>query len=478
MQEAETAVQSAGEAQAALRVEVGTLTEQRQAIARDLGRLESQAADAERRRDEHARHATEADQRSERYQLAVKEAADGAEQAATEIERASGEVETARAAVHDAATAAEKVAAEGAGVRDRAREADTNWNNAEMARREAEVKREALEERTADDLRIDLAAEYGDYLAVIEPGDLEPVDIQGANTQIKELRREIKKLGNVNLDAIDEEGTLAEKNEDLAAQVADIDAATQQLGQLIEQLNLASRDRFGDVFERIREHFGGRDGMFRRLFGGGRAEVRLMPLIKEVEGDDGVVRKVETDQTDLLESGIEVIAKPPGKEPRSISQLSGGEKTLTAVALLMSIFRSKPSCFCVLDEVDAALDEANVGRYCAAVRSFTDQSRFIVITHNKRTMQMCDHLYGVTQRERGVSSRVSVKFEQVGRDGEISQDAQSPAAPAGETDAGVEETSRKPHSKNKKGRDVLRRALAGMRPETPAVVSSEVVSSE
>ena len=133
-------------------------------------------------------------------------------------------------------------------------------------------------------------------------------------------------------------------------------------------------------------------------------------------------------------SGIEVIAKPPGKEPRAISQLSGGEKTLTAVALLMSIFRSKPSCFCILDEVDAALDEANVGRYCQALHEFTDQSRFIVVTHNKRTMQSMDRLYGVTMQERGVSKRVAVKLDQVRDDGKIDANATvEDPAPADET---------------------------------------------
>jgi len=141
--------------------------------------------------------------------------------------------------------------------------------------------------------------------------------------------------------------------------------------------------------------------------------------MKEVEDTDGTVRKVETDVVDMLESGVEVIAKPPGKEPRSINQLSGGEKTLTAVALLMSIFRSKPSCFCILDEVDAALDEGNVGRFNSVVREYTDRSSFIVITHNKRTMQSADRLYGVTMQERGVSTRVSVRFDQVGKNGEI-----------------------------------------------------------
>jgi len=163
-----------------------------------------------------------------------------------------------------------------------------------------------------------------------------------------------------------------------------------------------------------------------------------MGLVKEVEGPTGIER-VQTDEIDVLESGVEVIAKPPGKEPRSISQLSGGEKTLTAVALLMAIFRSKPSCFCVLDEVDAALDEGNVTRFASVIRQFTDHSRFIVITHNKRTMQATDQLFGVTMQERGVSKRVSVRFEQVGKDGQIhgTADARNEAGAEARGDAGV-----------------------------------------
>jgi chromosome segregation protein len=195
-----------------------------------------------------------------------------------------------------------------------------------------------------------------------------------------------------------------------------------------------------------------------------------MPLVREIENADGTISKVETDEVDLLESGIEVVAKPPGKEPRSISQLSGGEKTLTAVALLMSIFRSKPSCFCILDEVDAALDESNVNRFGQVVRQFTDLSHFIVITHNKRTMQQADRLFGVTMRERGVSTRVTVKFEQVGKDGSIKTDAVKMAAaaeiepkdslPAPEMDAPVSPGP-------------LRRALAAMHEREAPVVPSD-----
>ena len=184
------------------------------------------------------------------------------------------------------------------------------------------------------------------------------------------LREEIRKLGNVNLDAIDEESQLEEQNGDLIKQVEDIDNAVTQLATLIMHLDEQSRIRFEEIFTAIRENFAGDQGMFRRLFGGGQADIALVP---DEEGN-----------VDWLESGIEVTAKPPGKQPRMISQLSGGEKAMTAVALLMAIFRSKPSPFCILDEVDAALDDANVDRFCKILVPFLDHSHFIIITHHKQ----------------------------------------------------------------------------------------------
>ena len=213
----------------------------------------------------------------------------------------------------------------------------------------------------------------------------------------------------MNLDAIEEESLLEERNVDLIKQVEDIDNAVQQLQMLIKHLEDSSRTRFEEVFNSIRENFAGDGGMFRKLFGGGSADIMLVP------DENGV--------TDWLESGIEVTAKPPGKQPRVISQLSGGEKAMTAVALLMAIFKSKPSPFCILDEVDAALDDANVDRFCKVLVPFLDNSHFIVITHHKRTMQACNQLYGVTMQERGVSKRVAVRVEEVGHDGKIAQSA-------------------------------------------------------
>src|SRR5205814_8640897 len=159
---------------------------------------------------------------------------------------------------------------------------------------------------------------------------------------------------------------------------------------IIAKINLDSRRLFTESFAAIRSHF---QDLFRKLFGGGMADIVL------------------EDENDILECGIEIIARPPGKELRSISLMSGGEKTLTAVALLLAIFRSKPSPFCVLDEVDAALDEANIGRFTAVLREFLEQSHFIIVTHSKRTMQVADVLYGITMQESGISKRVAVRFE-------------------------------------------------------------------
>lgn len=239
---------------------------------------------------------------------------------------------------------------------------------------------------------------------------MQPVEREAAAARIEELRAAIKRLGNVNLDAIEEEKELVGRNEDLVRQVADLDAAREQLIALIEELNDLSRERFRETFEAIRENFAGAGGMFRRVFGGGKADMHLLP-------------SEETGEVDWLESGIDIVAKPPGKEPRSIKLLSGGEKTMTSVALVMAIFQSKPSPFCLLDEVDAALDDANVERFCGVLHTFLDRSHFVIITHNKRTMQAADQLYGVTMQERGVSKRVAVRFDQVGADGHISREA-------------------------------------------------------
>jgi chromosome segregation protein len=216
-------------------------------------------------------------------------------------------------------------------------------------------------------------------------------------TLVAEIQEKIRKLGPVNHQAIEELAELKARNEFLSCEREDLDGAKQDLEELIGRLNNECRKRFDETFENVKENF---QLLFRRLFGGGKADL----ILEECE--------------DPLDAGIEIIARPPGKEPKAISLLSGGEKALCAVALLFSIFRSKPSPFCILDEVDGPLDESNIDRYMDAVREFSQESQFIIITHSKRTMSMTDIIYGVTQAEPGVSTKMSLKFEQ----GEVTEE--------------------------------------------------------
>jgi chromosome segregation protein len=200
----------------------------------------------------------------------------------------------------------------------------------------------------------------------------------------------IERMGEINLTAIDESEELSKRFDFLTTQRADLESAISQLETAIERINRASRKRFKETFEAVNAQF---EAVFPRLFGGGKARLAL------------------TDESDMLETGIEIVANPPGKKvSQNIELLSGGEKALTAVSLLFAIFLVKPSPFCVLDEVDAPLDEANVGRFNQVVREMTDRSQFILITHNRRTMEIADRLCGITMEEPGVSKLVAVNL--------------------------------------------------------------------
>ena len=241
---------------------------------------------------------------------------------------------------------------------------------------------ENLMERGREELDMDLAEKFSSY-------EHQDMDWQAVSAEIEDLRNKIHRLGNINLDAIKEQEELEERLEYLSGQYQDLAQARRQLEELIEKINCESTELFMANFEAIRSNFA---ELFRKLFGGGRAEIIL------------------EDPEDVLECGIEIIARPPGKQLQSISLLSGGEKTMTAVALLLAIFKSKPSPFCLLDEVDAALDEANVERFNLLIQEFVKESQFIVITHSRRTMTIADVIYGITMQEQGVSKKVSVRF--------------------------------------------------------------------
>lgn len=467
LEECERVLEEANETVAGARVQSSTVHEQLRSEQRQLDQLRTQRDEAERQCALAQRHIERSKAILDEHQRVAKESVEQERDATIQIETLETQTQDAVVLVRETNEQLRVLNEQLAAVRDNAEAFQRDWHAIELAKRETEVKRETIEERTLEDLGIDLIIDYPEYRYIMQPGDVERIDVESTTARVNVLRDEIKNLGSVNIAAIEEEQNLAERNDELIAQVKDIDEARIKLATLIEKLNVASRTRFGEVFESIQQEFGGRNGMFRRLFGGGRAEVRLMGLVKEVDG-----QKVQTDEIDLLESGIEVIAKPPGKEPRSINQLSGGEKTMTAVAMLLAIFRSKPSCFCVLDEVDAALDEANVGRFCSTLDIFAQQSRFIVITHNKRTMQATDKLFGVTMQERGVSKRVEVRFDQVGEDGEISKDAIKNASE--EPVESVVEDELTPESDEARPTGALRAALATMRED--AIVESNSFS--
>ena len=207
-----------------------------------------------------------------------------------------------------------------------------------------------------------------------------------------ELRRKIKAMGNVNALALEEYETERERYEFMAAQQKDLENAEATLLETIDEINTTAAQRFSETYEAIRTSF--RD-LFAELFGhDASADLQL------------------ADPNDLLESPIDIIAKPRGKRPIHIAQLSSGEKTLTAIALLFAIYLVKPSPFCFLDEVDAPLDDANIDRFMRLIRRFSNHTQFILVTHNKRTMEMADRLYGITMQEQGISRLVGVKFEE------------------------------------------------------------------
>jgi chromosome segregation protein len=245
----------------------------------------------------------------------------------------------------------------------------------------------------------------------IEPPVEAELDWAEIEVFVSELREKLDSMGPVNIDAIQEFDELLDRQKFLDGQFNDLTTSKDELLEVIKKINATTTTLFAETFEKIRDNF---RETFRELFGGGKADLALM------------------DSADPLESGIEITAKPPGKQLQSVSLLSGGERTMAAVALLFAIYMVKPSPFCILDEMDAPLDESNINRFLAMLDRFVQQSQFLVITHNKRTISRADVLYGVTMEERGVSKLVSVKFVESG------QGRGSAPAPAAEAIGEVE----------------------------------------
>jgi chromosome segregation protein len=297
-------------------------------------------------------------------------------------------------------------------LRRRSQKLDEQIHQKELVVGNLQHERRTLAERIREDYGIDLA-EAGNESSVEEQQEREEVE-----AEIDELRRKLNNIGAVNMEALNELDDLETRFTSLSGQYKDLVSAKESLERIITRIDADSRRLFEETLEAIRQNF---QVLYRKAFGGGRAD-----LVMEA----GV---------DPLEAGVDIIATPPGKPSFDNSLLSGGEKALTAVALLLAIFQYRPSPFCVLDEVDAPFDEANIGRFVDVLRGFLDWTKFIIVTHSKKTMTAATTLYGVTMQESGVSRRVSVRFEDVSDDGHISKDAveRESKASAGDSNRGV-----------------------------------------
>ena len=237
-----------------------------------------------------------------------------------------------------------------------------------------------------EQLLLDAQADLAALALSIEQGNVRAAGMQG---DIDRINREMASLGAVNLAALDELATASERKQFLDAQSADLVEAMTTLEDAIKKIDAETRDLLASTFDKVNEHFG---RMFPELFGGGNAQLKMT-------GEE------------ILDAGVQVIAQPPGKKNQSIALLSGGEKALTAIALVFAIFQLNPAPFCLLDEVDAPLDDANTERYAKLVKSMSRQTQFLFISHNKIAMEMAEQLIGVTMQEQGVSRIVAVDME-------------------------------------------------------------------
>jgi len=267
---------------------------------------------------------------------------------------------------------------------------------------ECKMRRQNQVERVTGDYSLSIE----DIMDATDPEWDKAPSLDEAETRVAELKAKLDAMGPVNLVAIEEYKDHEERYAFLTAQEEDLVSSKQQLMEMIKKINVTTSEMFEETFVKANENF---QVMFERLFGGGAAKLVLV------------------NEEDVLDCGIEIIARPPGKRLQNISLLSGGERTLTAVALLFAIYMIKPSPFCLLDELDAPLDDTNIGRFTSTLQEFVKQSQFVVITHNRQTISTASVLYGVTMPERGVSKIVSMKFRDadggiVTEDGETVKD--------------------------------------------------------
>ena len=409
--EADAARAAAERSLAAGRLELAKNEERLTALRSSLVRLEREAsgrttqlADAGRRLDAALHKRSEATLQLLNTAALLTEAALGGESH-------GNAVRTAAAGVGRLKKERSGFAATEAALRSRRRTLLDARHGAELAVRELDHRLATQADRIREEYGrelADLVAEDRSAVRLLEeeqataaaPSDSGPLTFDQSRPELEarvdKLRKRLKNLGAVNADSLADLDELETRYTRLSSQLQDLAEAKRTLEDIIRRINVESRRMFAETFETIRGHF---QDLFRKLFGGGEGDIVL------------------EDPSDLLESGVDIIARPPGKELRSLSLLSGGEKAMVCVALLLAIFRTKPSPFCLLDEVDAPLDEANIGRFVTVLKEFTATTQFVMITHRKPSMCEADVLYGVTMEQAGVSKRLNVRFDDVAEDG-------------------------------------------------------------
>jgi chromosome segregation protein len=382
--EARRAAAAEGENLGAQRAQAAAAAERRRAAAAELRRMESEAAELQSRVERHEQEAAEAEGRLEalrRSHAELEASSAGSEGERAALERRVGE---AAARLAESRERADALTLEVTELHQQASAARDSRAALEVQRAEAAARLNFVRESCVSELNQPL-----EEVAAQHPAE-EGFDLEASRARLEELRARVESFGAVNMMALEELAENEERLTFLTAQRQDITDGIHSTEEALREIKKRSRERFRHAFEEINRNFG---QFFVELFGGGRGEMSML------------------DADDVLESGIDIIAQPPGKRLQNVLLLSGGEKAMAALALVLAVFRFRPSPFCLLDEVDAPLDEANVGRFTAKIREMSQETQFLVVTHNKRTMEMARALYGVTMEEAGISRLVSVRFE-------------------------------------------------------------------
>ena len=371
-----------------LKVKVAADGERREGIGAAIRRAEEARREVEERRARLFAAISEANARAAELRARIDGTRGDASRAGEDLALVRAALAEARTAHEAQAVAARSRDAEARGHRSRLEALREAIAETALTGREQALELSHLEEQTRERCQAELRWEVGRFHLDPAPGEEE-------RGRLEDLKAQAERMGAINLTAIEEYDELERRHRFLGEQKTDLERSLADLKAAIVKINRASRERFQETFDRVNEKF---QAVFPRLFSGGRAGL----VLTSAEGE--------------AEAGVEIFAQPPGKKLQSVNLLSGGEKALTAVSLIFAIFLIKPTPFCLLDEVDAPLDDANVGRYNELVKEMSRGSQFILITHNKRTMEMVDTLYGVTMEEPGVSKLVSVRLSDRARE--------------------------------------------------------------